>query len=211
MKKIVICDTALASSNVGDEIIFDSICSGMSDIFDDNFSLRLATHVNNFSAKQVAHSYLKQFLHKGTKIKYFQQADWKFICGTNLIAQKRLFKINTQWKLYPSNLSVYKNCILIGVGTYGSSDRFDLYGRYIYNKVLSRQYAHSVRDELTKKLIESLGRRAINLDNLTDDDYNFIRELIAPIFQMSDNNMTEEEIKTTGIRSKGARRHEIDV
>ena len=43
---------------------------------------------------------------------------------------------------------------------------------------------------------DDFGRRAINLDNLTDDDYNFIRELIAPIFQMSDNNMTEEEIKT---------------
>ena len=115
MKNVVICDTALASSNVGDEIILDSICNGMSDVFEENFSLRLATHVNNFSAKQVAHSYVKQFLHKGTKIKYFQQADWKFVCGTNLIAQKRLFKINTQWKLYPSNLSIYKNCILIGV------------------------------------------------------------------------------------------------
>ena len=43
---------------------------------------------------------------------------------------------------------------------------------------------------------DDFGRRAINLDNFTDDDYNFIRELIAPIFQMSDNNMTEEEIKT---------------
>ena len=58
MKKVVICDTALASSNVGDEIIFDSICNGMSDVFEENFSLRLATHVNNFSAKQVAHSYV---------------------------------------------------------------------------------------------------------------------------------------------------------
>lgn len=42
---------------------------------------------------------------------------------------------------------------------------------------------------------DDFGRRPINLDNLSDDDYSFIRELIAPIFQMSDNNMTEEEIK----------------
>ena len=173
MKKIVICDTALASSNVGDEIILDSICGNMSDIFDENFSLRLATHVNNFSAKQVAHSYVKQFLHKGTKIKYFQQADWKFICGTNLIAQKRLFKINTQWKLYPSNLSVYKNCILIGVGTYGSAEKFDLYGRMIYNKVLSRQYAHSVRDELTKKLMKARGSVYAMTQEDTDIDLVF--------------------------------------
>ena len=43
---------------------------------------------------------------------------------------------------------------------------------------------------------DTYGRRAINLDNLTDDDYNFIHQLIAPIFQMSENNMTEEEIRT---------------
>lgn len=43
---------------------------------------------------------------------------------------------------------------------------------------------------------DTFGRRAINLDNLTDDDYNFIHQLIAPIFQMSENNMTEEEIRT---------------
>ncbi len=42
---------------------------------------------------------------------------------------------------------------------------------------------------------DDFGRRAINLDQLTDDDYAFIRELIAPIFQMSDNNMEEDEIK----------------
>ncbi len=42
---------------------------------------------------------------------------------------------------------------------------------------------------------EARGKRIINLDNLTDDDYTFIRMLIAPIFDMSDNNMEEEEIK----------------
>ena len=42
---------------------------------------------------------------------------------------------------------------------------------------------------------DTFGRRGINLDQLTDDDYTFIRQLIAPIFQMSDNNMEEDEIK----------------
>ena len=43
------------------------------------------------------------------------------------------------------------------------------------------------------------GKRVINLDNLSDDDYAFIRELIAPIFQMSDNNMEEDEIRAITI------------
>ena len=42
---------------------------------------------------------------------------------------------------------------------------------------------------------DTFGRRAINIDNMPEEDYAFIRELIAPIFEMSDNNMEEDEIK----------------
>ena len=38
------------------------------------------------------------------------------------------------------------------------------------------------------------GRRAVNLDALTDDDFDFLRELVDPIFQKSEHNLTEEEI-----------------
>ena len=154
MKKIALFDTALGSSNVGDEIIFEAVKRNMGDVLDGHFSLRLSTHVNNFSFKQI--------LYGNNKIKYFQNADWKFICGTNLLAQNRIGKINSQWQLYPSNLSVYKNCVLIGAGSTGSATKTDLYAGWLYRKVLSEQYVHSVRDELTRKLLESLGRRAIN-------------------------------------------------
>ena len=40
------------------------------------------------------------------------------------------------------------------------------------------------------------GRRTINLDAMTDEDYDYLRRLIAPIFNMSFNNMEEEEIRT---------------
>lgn len=43
---------------------------------------------------------------------------------------------------------------------------------------------------------DTFGRRAINMDNITDEDYQFLREQIAPIFQMSVNNMKEDEIRT---------------
>lgn len=154
MHKIAIFDTALGTSNVGDEIIMDAVYRNMREQFDSGFSLRLATHVNNFSAKQI--------LRRTNKIRYFQAADWKFICGTNLIAQKRIGKINSQWQLYPSNLSIFKNCVLIGAGTTEKQENLDFYARLLYKKVLSKQYTHSVRDELTKRIIESLGCKAIN-------------------------------------------------
>ena len=46
---------------------------------------------------------------------------------------------------------------------------------------------------------ESDGRRLINLDEVTEADYNFIRNEMAPIFQMSYNNLTEDEIYSISI------------
>ena len=38
------------------------------------------------------------------------------------------------------------------------------------------------------------GRRVINLDNLTDDDYQFFRQEMDPIFQMAYHNLSEADI-----------------
>ena len=38
------------------------------------------------------------------------------------------------------------------------------------------------------------GKRAINVDDITDEDMAFLREEISPIFQMSYNNLTEDDI-----------------
>ena len=43
---------------------------------------------------------------------------------------------------------------------------------------------------------DSYGRTPINMDDITEEDYQFLRDQIAPIFQMSENNMTEDEIRS---------------
>ena len=43
------------------------------------------------------------------------------------------------------------------------------------------------------------GRRPINLDDLTEEDYAFIHQLIEPIFRRSANNMGEDEIRSIAI------------
>ncbi len=40
------------------------------------------------------------------------------------------------------------------------------------------------------------GRRAVNLDNMTQSDYEFIRAQLAPIFQKSYNNLPEDVIRS---------------
>ena len=42
------------------------------------------------------------------------------------------------------------------------------------------------------------GRRAINLDAMTDEDIAFLRREVDPIFQMSYNNLTEDDILQIG-------------
>ena len=48
----------------------------------------------------------------------------------------------------------------------------------------------------TGKPEDDYGRRPINLDEVSEEDYQFLREQIAPIFQMSVNNMEEDEIRS---------------
>ncbi len=48
----------------------------------------------------------------------------------------------------------------------------------------------------TGKPADTYGRRPINLDDISEEDYHFLREQIAPIFRMSVNNMEEDEIRS---------------
>ncbi len=43
------------------------------------------------------------------------------------------------------------------------------------------------------------GRRVINLDDITEEDYAYLRQLIRPIFEMSSNNLEEDEIRSITI------------
>ena len=38
------------------------------------------------------------------------------------------------------------------------------------------------------------GKRLININDITEDDYNYLRKEVAPIFEMSYNNLSEENI-----------------
>lgn len=166
MHNIVIFDTAIGTSNLGDEIIFESVLNEMREVLDNNFTLRLGTHITNFT--------LQQMIRKNMKVKHFLSADWKLICGTNLIAQKRIGKINNQWQIPLSNIPVYKNSILVGAGTTDYTLTMDPLAKWLYRSVLSKEYKHSVRDEHTKALLSQIGIESINtgcptLWDLTED------------------------------------------
>ncbi|MFT4232859.1 MAG: polysaccharide pyruvyl transferase family protein, partial [Leucobacter sp.] len=75
------------------------------------------------------------------------------------------FKVDRGWNINLSTARLYANSVCVGAGraiTRASEGRPNLYTRKIFERALSKEYAHSVRDEKSKDYLESLGFKAIN-------------------------------------------------
>ena len=154
IKNILMFDTSLGTRNLGDYIIRDSINNEMEYLLKKNFVVRCATHtpICNFL----------NLIKKGPIYKYCKTADYKFLCGTNIF-KGTLLKINSDWAINLKSIFFYKNSIALGCGMGKNKKGFyDLYTKFIYKRILSKNYYHSARDEKTKEFIESLGFKAIN-------------------------------------------------
>ena len=81
--------------------------------------------------------------------------------------------------------SVY-NCCIREVRVIGNL--FHSVGDSVGNEVMFYNDKSGVPESLNS-------RRAINLDHVTDEDMTYLRQRMDPIFRMSYNNLTEDEIK----------------
>jgi len=146
-------DTGVASQNVGDEIINNSIKMNWPELYDNNCIFRLPSHTPPYSWWQ------QLFFSK--KIEAFENSKVKFLCGTNALYTNMMRPI-PQWNVHLWNAHMYSNTVLLGVGAGINSSKINLYTRYLYSKLLSHKFIHSVRDEYTQNLLSKLGYKAIN-------------------------------------------------
>ncbi len=67
---------------------------------------------------------------------------------------------------------------------------------------------HSVGTTIAEKVLlysgdekpkDAEGRRVINVDDITEEDYEFLRQQMAPIFQMAYHNLTEDDIRAISV------------
>lgn len=153
MKKIVMFDTSYSTQNMGDFIINKAINNEMNWLLSDSFVVRYSTHtpISKFF----------QNFHKNPISSYCHLADYKFICGTNIF-KYNLFHLCPDFNINLSDIKNYKSCIAVGCGVAPEGCRLNGYTKYIYKRILSKEYIHSVRDEATKIFLEGLGFRAIN-------------------------------------------------
>ena len=142
MNKIVLFEPSIASINIGDQIIVDSIKNIFNDITKDSFIVEISTHLPLTSRYA----------------KYLGSFQYKLICGSNLIVGNfgSIIHLN-QWPVSIFNYKNYSPCILIGAGAQKYNMKINSYSRFIYHSILHKDFLHSVRDSYTKMLLEKAG------------------------------------------------------
>lgn len=157
MKKIQLLDTSIGTSNIGDNIIMECVIKELAPILNNNFVYNMPTHLPAFSTFSV--------LRNSLTVQNYASCDYKFAGGSNLLV-KDLKTHYPQWNIHYFNSAPLNGVILVGVGA-GAGEKTNEYTTRLYQKVLSNEYYHSVRDERSKKYVESLGLKAYNTGCVT--------------------------------------------
>lgn len=134
--RYLLLDTAMGSENSGDHVIMDA-CGCIADQIFGGELPHVATHYYSKELEMYPEHVKLLF---GTNILYTHMADQQ------------------QWAL-AKRLGNNRNVVLFGVGMsdIGVDDAVDAYTKMFYKTLLSDEYLHSVRDEMTKKRLNSIG------------------------------------------------------
>lgn len=157
MRNILLLDTSVASCNKGDDIIMECVRKELQFLLKGNYEYTLPTHVSPFHWYQVWRN--------SSRLQSYSNCELKFIGGSNILC-KDLLTHYPQWNINWFNCKPLMGSIGVGVGA-GAGETSNWYTRKMYQRVLSHDYFHSVRDERTKQYVESLGLKAINTGCVT--------------------------------------------
>ncbi len=136
---LILYDTSVMSGNRGDDIIMDGVRSELESIFPLSFMINVPTH--DYPSLEAR--------------KLFEKLPLSFVGGTNLLSAN--MDIYNQWKVVPEHIGSDHDVVLMGVGWWQYQKEINPYTADLLNRVLSKKYNHSVRDEYTKKKLNSIG------------------------------------------------------
>lgn len=155
MKNVALLNTAVFSFNMGDYIIMESARKGLASVLENAFVVEIPTHSPMFHVRELGLKKKNSFYDK------LQSFDYKFVCGTNLLAHNMRY-MKTTWNINLWDTKYFGDTVLLGVGTDPSDEEVNAYTKKLYNQVLSHDFKHSVRDMRTQRMLEKLGFKAIN-------------------------------------------------
>lgn len=152
MKNVILFDTSYGSLNLGDFIIEEAITREMDYLLSQSFCVRYPTHTPI--------SFNLQSRLPVLSTRTCRAADYKFICGTNIV-KNTLVRFARDWSINLANAPLYEGSVLLGCGRELNKKHLDSYTKHLYKKILSKEYAHSVRDDRTADFIDSLGFKVL--------------------------------------------------
>lgn len=161
---IVLFDTSFSSDNLGDSIIMENVDRTIREAFPESFIYRIATH-GNIGEKNKA---------------WLGKASLSVVGGTNILCQ--LSNKRALWSLSNQDVKLLNNkIVLLGAGWNRYSLKLTRKSAKWWNKILSNDYLHSVRDNFTKDALASYGiKNVINTGCPTlwhlPQDENFYRK-----------------------------------
>jgi polysaccharide pyruvyl transferase WcaK-like protein len=139
----LLLDPSISSANVGDQIIQESVRHGLAGVLDLEFSLPTQRRLNSVERELASKSELV------------------IVGGTNLLSSNMPWY--QQWKIGPRTVGALRNkVVLMGVGWWQYQEEPNSYTTWLLNRVLSRDHAHSVRDEYTMARLDKMGFDVLN-------------------------------------------------
>jgi polysaccharide pyruvyl transferase WcaK-like protein len=139
LRRAVVLDTSVASTNVGDQIIMEAVRSGLRDPLAGALLTTVASH--------------DRMGPKGRTL--IRAADVVVAGGSNLISSHMW--IRAVWKLGLRDAFLGMNTILMGVGWYQFQRKPDPYTAWLLRRVLHPTALHSVRDSHAQAMLASIG------------------------------------------------------
>ena len=139
LKRAVILDTSVASTNVGDQIIMQAVHAGLREPLAGTLMAHVASH--------------DRMGPKGRGL--VRKADVVVAGGSNLISSHMW--IRSVWRLAPRDAFLGMNTVLMGVGWYQFQRKPDPYTRWLLGRVLHPTALHSVRDSHAQAMLASIG------------------------------------------------------
>lgn len=142
MKKVTILDTSIATKNLGDQIIVDSVFRELNNMYDNNtMFFRVPTH-----ERISRHSH-----------RIINDSIYSFVAGTNILSSKHNIIKSNLWNISMYDSIKIKRAVLMGVGWGDYQDKPTFLTKYKFENVLDQNIIHSVRDSYTKEKLASIG------------------------------------------------------
>ena len=144
MKRIVILDTWVNDTNLGNKLIMEAVCQHLREIFPHDFFYHVPA---------------LEYVKAGRGL--IQRADYVFLAGTNLLSSN--MNKTSEWRLRITDAFWLKDVILFGLGWWQyQSFPPNLYTRFLLSRILKKGCYHSCRDSYTASRLSALGFKVLN-------------------------------------------------